>query len=87
MSTTLIDAPGALSASRGSASPGGSGTLCAPAPLERGAGGSRPTLEELLDERWRTARSHAETECPVCQASMRLNDGLARCGGCGTTLA
>ncbi len=68
----LLDAPGARFAT---------------APRQRAAGGRRPTLEELLDERWRTARSHAETECPVCQASMRLNDGLARCGGCGTTLA
>jgi hypothetical protein len=68
----LLDAPGARFAT---------------APRERAAGGRRPTLEELLDESWRTARSHGEAECPVCHAAMQLDNSLARCGGCGTTLA
>ncbi|MBA3262717.1 MAG: hypothetical protein H0T69_09675 [Thermoleophilaceae bacterium] len=72
MSSALLDAPRAL---------------FAPAPQGGAAGGGRPTLEELLDGTWRTARSHAEAECPVCHAAMHLEDGLARCGGCGTTLS
>ncbi|MEA2361915.1 MAG: hypothetical protein QOD71_1060 [Thermoleophilaceae bacterium] len=72
MSATLLDAPS---------------TLFAATPRARAAGGRRPTLEELLDGTWRTARSHAEAECPVCHAAMHLDDDLARCGGCGTTLS
>jgi hypothetical protein len=72
MSPALLDAPATLSGS---------------APGSGAAGGRRPTLEELLDGTWRTARSHAEAECPVCHAAMHLEDGLARCGGCGTTLS
>ena len=72
MSSALLDAPS---------------TLFAPAPRLGAAGGPRPTLEELLDGTWRTVRSHAEAECPICRAAMHLEDGLARCGGCATTLA
>jgi hypothetical protein len=72
MSTALLEAPS---------------TLFAPAPHSGAAGGRRPTLEELLDATWRTARSHAEAECPVCHGAMHLQGELARCGGCGTTLA
>jgi hypothetical protein len=57
------------------------------APHAGAAGGRRPTLEELLDGTWRTARGQSEAECPVCHAAMHLEDGVARCGGCGTTLA
>ena len=56
-------------------------------PRARAAGGRRPTLEDLLDATWRSARSHAEAECPVCHAAMHLEDDRARCGGCGTTLS
>jgi hypothetical protein len=59
-------------------------TLFAPAPQ---AGGRRATLEELLEATWRTARSHAEADCPVCHEAMHLEGGEARCGGCGTTLS
>jgi hypothetical protein len=59
----------------------------ASAPRGRAAGGPRPTLEELLEESWRTARSHGETECPVCQAPMHLDNALSRCSGCGSTLS
>ena len=68
----LLDAPAAAFAS---------------APCGRAAGGPRPTLEELLEESWRTARSHGETECPVCHAPMQLDNALARCSGCGSTLS
>jgi hypothetical protein len=72
MSAGLLDAPA---------------MLLAPAPGAGAAGGRRPTLEEVLDGTWGIARSHAEAECPVCHAAMCLEDGLARCGGCGTTLS
>jgi hypothetical protein len=72
MSATLLDAPAAVFASAARA---------------EAAGGRRPTLAELLDGTWHTARSHAEAECPVCHAAMRLEDELARCGSCGTTLS
>jgi hypothetical protein len=72
MSAALLDAPTTLFASAGR---GGA------------AGGRRATLEELLEGRWRTAHGEGETECPVCEAPMRLEDGQARCSGCGTTLS
>jgi hypothetical protein len=72
MSSAVLDAPATLFGSKSGSGP---------------AGGRRPTLEELLDGTWRAARSHAEAECPVCRAAMHLEDGLARCGGCGTTLS
>jgi hypothetical protein len=49
--------------------------------------GRRPTLEELLEGRWRAAHADGETACPVCEAPMRLEGEQARCGGCGATLA
>jgi uncharacterized paraquat-inducible protein A len=58
------------------------GLLFAAAP----AGGRRPTLEELLEGRWRTAHAEGQAECPVCQAAMRVEGDHARCSGCGTTL-
>jgi hypothetical protein len=51
------------------------------------AGGSRPTLEELLESRWRAVSAAGEADCPVCQATMHLEGGQAHCGGCGTTLS
>jgi hypothetical protein len=50
------------------------------------AGGRRPTLEELLESRWRAVNAAGEADCPVCQARMHLDGEQARCGGCGTTL-
>jgi hypothetical protein len=62
--------------------------LEAPSPLFVSDGGRRPTLEEVLDGAWRAVRSHAEADCPVCRGAMSLaDDGVARCAGCGTTLA
>jgi hypothetical protein len=49
--------------------------------------GRRPTLEELLEGRWRAAHADGETACPLCEAPMRLEGEQARCGGCGATLA
>jgi hypothetical protein len=72
MSSAVLDAPTTLFGSK---------------PGSGAAGGRRPTLEELLDCTWRTARSHAKAECPLCHAAMHLEGGLARCGGCGTTLS
>ena len=59
--------------------------LEAPAPLF--ARGRRPTLEELLEGTWRAAHADGETECPVCEAPMRLEGEQARCGGCGARLS
>jgi hypothetical protein len=50
-------------------------------------GGSRPTLEELLDAAWRGARSSGQAQCPVCCATMRLEGDHARCRGCGSALS
>jgi hypothetical protein len=59
--------------------------LEAPTPVfTRGRG---PTLEELLEGRWRAAHSDGEAACPVCEAPMQLEGEQARCGGCGATLA
>jgi hypothetical protein len=62
-------------------------TLFATPFREREAGGARPTLEELLDATWRSANAHAQADCPMCRAPMRLEQGRARCEGCGTTLS
>jgi len=62
-------------------------TLFASAGRTRAAGGRRTTLEELLEDRWRNARAEGATECPVCEATRRLEGDQARCGGCGTTLS
>jgi hypothetical protein len=59
--------------------------LEAPTPLL--TRGRRPTLEELLEGRWRAVHAEGEAECPVCEAPMKLEGEQARCGGCGTTLA
>jgi hypothetical protein len=56
------------------------------APTALFARGRRPTLEELLEGRWRAARTDGEADCPVCEAPMRLEGEQARCDGCGTTL-
>jgi hypothetical protein len=58
--------------------------LEAPTPLF--ARGRRPTLEELLEGRWRAAHADGEADCPVCEAPMRLEGERARCDGCGATL-
>jgi hypothetical protein len=50
------------------------------------AGGRRPTLEELLESRWRAVNAAGEADCPACHATMRLDGEQARCGGCGTAL-
>jgi hypothetical protein len=62
-------------------------TLFAQARDSRPAGGRRTTLAELLDGTWRAARADAEAECPLCHATMSFDHGVARCGGCGTTLS
>ena len=58
--------------------------LEAPTPLF--TRGRRPTLEELLEGRWRAAHAHGEADCPVCEAPMRLEGEQARCDACGATL-
>ena len=57
------------------------------APTALFARGRRPTLEELLEGRWRAAHADGEAACPVCEAPMRLEDEQAHCGGCGATLS
>ena len=62
-------------------------TRCSPRRWEDAPrAGARATLEELLESRWRGARADGSTECPICQAEMRMEAGHARCGGCGTKL-
>ena len=66
-----------------------SALLEAPAPLFASASpadGPRPTLEELLESRWRAVNAEGEADCPVCHAAMHLEGEHARCGGCGTAL-
>ena len=59
--------------------------LDAPTPLF--LHGRRPTLEELLEGRWRAAHADGEAACPVCEAPMCVEGEQARCGGCGATLS
>jgi len=72
MTAALLEAPTALFASSGAT---------------RAAGGRGTTLEELLESSWRNARAEGQTECPMCEAPMRMEGNQARCGGCGTRLA
>jgi hypothetical protein len=51
-------------------------------PGDRGA-----TLEERLERALGAVRAEGVAECPVCQATMRLDDGAGRCTGCGSALA
>jgi hypothetical protein len=53
----------------------------------RPAGGGGITLEELLERTLRSAQAGAAVECPVCRARMHVEDGAARCSGCGSTLS
>ena len=64
-----------------------SALLDAPVLGHQGVGGGRPTLAELLDGTLNAARGQAEADCPLCHSAMHLADGVARCDGCGTTLA
>jgi hypothetical protein len=64
-----------------------SALLDAPARHLHSAGGRRPTLAELLDGTLRSARGQGEADCPLCDGAMHLADCVARCDGCGTTLA
>ena len=64
-----------------------SALLDAPTGHLHAAGGRRPTLAELLDGTLRSARGQGEADCPLCHSAMHLADGVARCDGCGTTLA
>jgi hypothetical protein len=77
MSSAVLDAP---TLPFGSARSAGHG-------LGRPAGGGRPTLEELLDATWQSARASGTADCPVCHATMHAANAAARCEGCGTTLA
>ncbi|MGH2715747.1 MAG: hypothetical protein ACRDM7_18020 [Thermoleophilaceae bacterium] len=71
MSTALMESPQSLLA----------GTS-----RNRPADGRGITLEELLESSWRAAQAEGLAECPVCHATMRAEDGAARCSGCGSTL-
>jgi hypothetical protein len=51
------------------------------------AGGSRATLEELLEATWHGALGQGQAECPVCRATMRMEGGGAHCRGCGSALS
>jgi hypothetical protein len=51
------------------------------------AGGRGITLEERLESTLRSAQAHGVAECPVCRAGMQAEGGVARCSGCGSTLA
>ena len=72
-----------------------SALLDAPARHLHTAGGRRPLVTisrrrnraELLDGTLRSARGQGEADCPLCDGAMHLTDGVARCDGCGTTLA
>jgi hypothetical protein len=62
-------------------------SLFAEARRSRPAGGRGTTLEERLEGVWRAVQADGRAECPVCRSAMRPEAGLARCGGCGSTLS
>jgi len=72
MTTAVLESPRSLFAEARRSSP---------------AGGRRATLEERLEGAWRGVQAEGRAECPVCQVGMRLEDGAARCTGCGSTLS
>jgi hypothetical protein len=71
MSPALLDAPVRLSAK--SADPA------------RVSGG-RMTLEQRLDQTWRTLQAQGAAECPLCHSRMSNHGSAGECGGCGTRL-
>jgi hypothetical protein len=78
MTAAVLDAPATLFADCVEAAGPRS-----PRPARRG----RATLAELLDCTWRTARTQGQADCPICHATMRVDDDAARCEGCGSTLS
>ena len=50
--------------------------------------GGRLTLEQRLDGVWEGLHAAGVADCPVCGAQMEgAGNGVARCGGCGSTLS
>ena len=53
----------------------------------RRQGPRRMSLEERLSATWAAFSAAGVAECPVCLAPMHQAGGVARCGGCGSTLS
>jgi 5-methylcytosine-specific restriction endonuclease McrA len=51
------------------------------------AAGPRRTLEDVLEDSWRSALRDGRTECPVCTATMHADGPQASCTSCGSTLS
>ncbi|MEA2422156.1 MAG: hypothetical protein QOF55_1255 [Thermoleophilaceae bacterium] len=50
--------------------------------------GGRLTLEQRLDGVWEGLHAAGVAQCPLCEGRMESDgDGLARCGGCGSSLS
>ena len=50
--------------------------------------GGRLTLEQRLDGVWEGLHAAGVVDCPVCGKHMKgTDDGVGRCGGCGSTLS
>jgi hypothetical protein len=55
--------------------------------LDSRSGGGRLTLEQLLDSVWEGLQADGAAECPLCSHRITGQAAVARCGGCGSTLA
>jgi tRNA(Ile2) C34 agmatinyltransferase TiaS len=53
----------------------------------RPADGSGITLEELLEGTLGSVRTEGVAECPMCRGRMHVENGAARCSGCGSTIS
>ena len=53
----------------------------------RGDGGAALTLEQRLGATLAAAEAGQAADCPVCRGSMRLTEGAAVCGDCGSQLS
>jgi ribosomal protein L37AE/L43A len=50
--------------------------------------GGRLTLEQRLDGVWEGLHAAGVADCPICSARMEATaEGVARCGGCGSSLS
>jgi hypothetical protein len=50
--------------------------------------GGRLTLEQRLDGVWEGLHAAGVAQCPLCEGRMESDgDGVARCGGCGSSLS
>jgi hypothetical protein len=80
VSSTTLQAPGALPIEQGFALREGHGE-------PRISDGGGLTLGRKLDSVWEGLHAAGAAGCPVCGARMERSGGVGSCGGCGSTLA